>query len=484
MTLVSRDYELTKARLTCEDQKLYAQIAKNLYDIPQELDSIRPHLRSVESAKRLEHELEQGIDRFDEVPVEYREWIDMCVMLAYAPIPILLLQLHFKIDREAVLQGLKKLESIVWASIDYTASTFRILDFRRRLRREGFHNGARNAQMACNAVIEAINHLLTIGQSNAERISTEQVLIKHMNTCVENLTTWRTFMGSDCEWDVLAEFCERAGLYSEAAIFYGSARGQRVPNSNTRSRVSRSSLSVRSDNAYSDKWYDAESSTSTDVWDDARNSFSMDRSNFPDTTKDTRSSRLLRSEVGLIRMQIHLKQIDGLDGQCYDLLKRTESREKDTYITLRIELFRLIVHLKAAKKDWPEAVEGGHKLLDILHRYYGPFAEETTEAIYQLAKIHMEQEDYAGAEPLLEQVLMIQQQSSEEDENYARMIDIYRDLGRTYKEQGKVIPARECYSWVVKTYRRLLGDDHIQTTRAKESLTVIEDMMKRGTRGI
>jgi tetratricopeptide (TPR) repeat protein len=410
-------------------------------------------------------------DDFEEPPQELVAWLDACTMLSCDPIPRRLIQAGFDVDKEAALSGLDKLNSDGWVRISQERDTFIIPITRRRLRRqqlEAFDKAASSARIALTAIVATFKQVSSDSASRPKRTVYERILLRHIDACLEIYQKWKAVL--DCEWDVLAEVCEKHGLFEEASTFFQAARDYPLDRNDSQGHLSSSFITG------------LERVTNDDGWDETESMISADQRKLTEPSHPTptvhkaKSFRELQSELGRIRMQVVLGRFRDLNKQCEDMLKEIEYGQDDgRFRKLKIEALRQMVSITNAQHDWTKSIETSYELIGMLERELGPSADDTVWAVHELARIHLSQEDYGGAEPLLEQVLMVRQR--EFGNSYPGTIAVSEDLARSYREQGQLNNALDAYLRILKIYRDLFGEEHIQTAKVKENLAIVRDMM-------
>ncbi|KAF2107279.1 hypothetical protein BDV96DRAFT_557932 [Lophiotrema nucula] len=462
-------------------RQTFGQLADELDNVPANIAFVGGQFEATDDpTQKVQAELSSKDDQFEQIPEEFNPWLDTCAMLDSDPLPRLLVEAGFHIGSQTALFGLRKLETTGWVWISEDTDSFKIPDDRRRYRRQQLgasKEGSRSAKLACISMVCAIKFIATDAPTRGRRAHYEQMLLRHVGACMDICKNWGAFV--DCEWDVLAELCEKHSFEEKAAIFYRAAGGQQVPNSDTYSQLSNSVFDTAQERADSD-----------DGWDDTTSIGSFEgRGDFPGASKadplhlgtisrETKTSRTLRSELGLVRMQVKLRHFEQLDQQCqsiFDRIDNKSNKHEERYVMLQLEALRQIILIKIAQTDWASAIQISYDLIERLERKFGPSADDTIKAVHQLAKIHMDQGDYGGAEPLLEQILMTRQQTW--GNSNPRTIAVSEDLARAYKAQGRLNNARDAYRRILRIYRELLGEDHIQTGKVKENLSIVYEMM-------
>lgn len=387
-----------------------------------------------------------------------------------------LIQLHFNMSMEEVRCGLKELQALGWAVIDGNSESFKIPGPRWRLRRQELEGQGRKREFAgeaCNAMTKAVKRLNDEDDNYITHSSDEQLLIKHVEECLEHFRQYGDLLNND--WDILGELCERHGLFNEAAIFYRAVDGKSFDDIDTLSQASRPLPTRPSEELLLDQQFESQSSKSADIWNNPPEDPEFESSYMTSRPNDTKKTRGLRSELGLIRVQLQLQQFDNLDKRCQDIIQRVEKRREKRYFDLWAGALEQLVNVKVAQEEWLEAIKISRRLIDILEERFGRTADETARAINQLAQIHTEQGDYEGAGPLLEQSLMAYELTL--GNSHPRTIAVLEMLARAYKEQGKMERARDSYRRVLEARRNQLGEDHIETAKVKESLALVLEMM-------
>ena len=453
-------------------------------------------------AQIAEDELKEGLQLMEDIPETLAPWIDVCAMLSPDPIPILLLQLNFRMEEEDILTSLHELQNINWVTVDSESKTFQIPETCRRVR-EQMTFDSNHARQACNFVIGTVKHLDDYRKryDYLGRATYERILLKHIPACLDHYSKYGKLI--NCEWDVLAELCEQHGLYDEAQKFYQAVSGQGFDNSDTMSHISVDPHRLQANDALNGRDHDTTSSISDEIWNNPPESRFSDEgspdqlhvSSFHDETK---TSRAWRSKIGLMRTQLKLKlhQLKGLGSEedvvyfqelgdrCQDIMDTVRHRHEVlqqvrdphavNYLSLRIETLQLMVLLKKTQNEWMDAVRFSDELTNLLEKHHGPSADCTVEANLQCADIHIEHHDYKGAVPVLEQVIMTYEQSL--GGSHPRTIAVVGQLAEAYKHQGEVVKARELYSMIVEANRHRLAEDHIETAKAKEQLGTVYEM--------
>jgi tetratricopeptide (TPR) repeat protein len=88
----------------------------------------------------------------------------------------------------------------------------------------------------------------------------------------------------------------------------------------------------------------------------------------------------------------------------------------------------------------------------------------------------MEQGVYYEAQLLLERVLMTYEQELGIFD--IRTVSVLQHLARTYRAQGDLGRARDLHARVVTVVTHRLGNDHVETAKAKTDLAVVNDALQ------
>jgi tetratricopeptide (TPR) repeat protein len=465
----------------------FNHIAEKVSDNPLDLAQVGAFLPLLSDPAQMTTVLDQDDKSINDVPQEYNQWIDLCVMLGPEHLPIILLELELDKNTAKIVEGLTELQKRSWVLIGDDSKTFQISQIRRRWRRRdllGDQRVATCAQRACASVVALLEHTAKLPESTSKSI--EDLLLKHVDDCFDNLRRWGRLI--DCEWDILARFCEKHGLHDKARVFYRANQSQRLNNSNTCSRHSISSTRSLSYKVSSEDWHEVENvdleHEPEEIWYDTRSlGSSRRRSTNSDAIvddiyalRDTKTSRALRSELGEIRMQIQLHDKESLEERCHKVLNEVENRSEPRYVGLRNEALRGMMQIKLAQGEVLDSIQYGYKLAESLETALGPSAEETMNAIHELARLHMDQGDYMKAEPLLKQVLITYKRSW--GHNHLKTMTVSHDLAEAYKGQGNATRSEALYHSIIEKYQEMWGLDHIRTAQAHEGLATVYDMVR------
>lgn len=471
----------------------FTNIADSVKDVPQDIAFVGAFISSSKSLQRVQEVLERKSLQFVEVPQKYAEWFKTCVMLGPGPIPILLVQVFFNIKQEDVVDSLNELQAkgLIWVKEN---SEFEIPEIHRRPRCQAlegvFLTAAKYAGFACDSLIRTALHLKSDSKTTYVRETSEQALLKHIGTCLSHYSRYKHSWEGAYEWDVLAELCEQYRLYSEAATLYGAAYRRGFTNQSTASQASQPYGNIQTDETLDFDWPRSDDLSPSQIWRPPCEGADFNLSYETNTSVDTKTSRKLRSELGLIRMQLLLSRFHGSktpsedhdeqfidpDARCQEIMRQVESRHEDRYLSLKIEALKRSILFDVRREDWSDAIQASHTLIDLLESAFGSSSPDTTKAIQHLAEIHMKEADYRGAEPLLKRVLMTYEQKF--GRFHEMTIAILDLLARAYKEQGDMRRARDSYRVVIDANRVQLGEDHIETAKAKENLANVYFMME------
>ncbi|KAF1911408.1 hypothetical protein BDU57DRAFT_103208 [Ampelomyces quisqualis] len=389
---------------------------------------------------------------------ELLSWVDASVMLSNHDIPTRFLEAGFGKGHASILRGLDTLQTLGLVQKNGRDRDFHIPEDTWRLKRQELDGSQRSAQLACELMVKTIKSLAKSNYPEADDILDEQLLVEHMNACLEIFGRFNSSV--ECDWDVLAEFCERNGLYVEATGFY-----------NAQVDASRVTIDRREDTENSDgrSFYDARSTMSLAI--PERHHRANSSSYTYDISARPRAYRELYSALGAIRMQTKLGKLEDLEIKCKNALSEVQ---KHQYHDLEYEALRRLIDLERARNHWPGAIEYIQSLAEKLEERKGPSHPDTLAAIHQLATTHADEGDYVMAEPLLERVLIAYTQMF--GHAHLRTVMVSVDLAEVYKNHGNTEKAEPLYRIILKTYRQLLGAEHIQTARAQEGLATVYDM--------
>ncbi|KAF2809077.1 uncharacterized protein BDZ99DRAFT_45061 [Mytilinidion resinicola] len=475
-----------------EREQAINNIANQLSDVPLDLYYAGTYLSSTDVPEVAQNELSNVV--FEEFPAEHAEWFNTCAMLGRDSIPMCL-QFQPPIKQDELFLWVKYLQARGWTFLDQISESvespwdrprslesFRIPSDRQRQRRQylgGHVLDHEYASKACNAVAATVKYLrITKDENQITRSGYEQLLIRHVDECLTHLVKYGSLI--KCDWDILADLCERHGLFVESADFYRVAKDQEFDDENTTRQSSSRQLSIRQSSERltvdNDGVSDAQSSKSAKMWNNPQEDVQAEQSHLTNKTNETKGSRKLQSELGLIRVQLQLSQFHELDTRCQDVIRQVKERRERRYFDLWTGALELLVKIKVAQGKWYEAIATSRTLIDTLEEKFGPTAAETVRALDQLAQMHFHQGDYEGAEPLLKQVRRIYEGNL--GETHPRTVAIDDILARTYKEQGDIERACDLYLQVLEARTRQLGEDHIETARVKENLASVYDMME------
>ncbi|KAL6709178.1 hypothetical protein ACN47E_001994 [Coniothyrium glycines] len=467
----------------------YATIAQTLDDDPQGLAQAGMFLDLEPSTQEVVDKYGRDESQFDDFSQDYMDWFDMCVMLGDEHIPVQLLSVRFNQNKEAVADGLKELQRELWLLIGKEDSqTFQLSKWHRRLRRQMLDEKRKreSAELACSGIVELLKSTSVSPSSKSTR-SIEVLLLEHVNSCLENLKHFQRVI--DCEWVILAQFCERHGLSSQAKVFYEADQSQPVANSNTESRSNKRRRKTPSKMTSSDVWHDARASDVDSEPDDTFYDVESLKSSYEHIPtlivpsidsideRDTKTSRAMRSKLGEIRTKIRLGELneaDHMELTCREMLDKLQDRPGSRYADLRRQALEAMLHIKVAQENWAEAILYGYDLTDMLELTLGSFHNDTLSAVHEVATLHLKQGQYSRAQPLLEQVLMSYKQKWGNLD--LRTIRVSKDLAAALKGQGDVERAKVLYSSISSRLRRKWGDEHILTAEAYEGLAIVHDM--------
>jgi tetratricopeptide (TPR) repeat protein len=445
-----------------------------------------------------------NLERIGDITEEYSTWYDACLMLGSGPIPVELIVHGFHIERAVVDVWLKALEFkeailIKDEGHDIFEIPSNLLHSRRSILAEDRQKGEQCAQLACNAIViylKYLNNLIRSNQPSAKesgekaKESGEKAILEHVDACVKICFE---YISINCEWDILANLCESYGFYTQARIFYAAVDGQTFGNGTTDVHSSQAEESDPSESVLVDAW------RRTD--DPSRRSTLAIGADSPDplSSVDTNNSRTLRNKVALIRMQMSAGNFEDLGTQlkpsvgnergtknqdrssgpkllnpieeCTGILKEVEHRNEYRYVSLKAEALQLMALISARRGDWQAAVQWSRDRIDTLEKLHGPNAEETVEAICELADIFMDRVDYGRATPLLESVLLTYEQEFGGSDD--KSIAVAERLGEAYYKQGEMKKARDFYRRVAEAKSNGLGEHHIETAKAQERLAEV-----------
>lgn len=488
-----------------QESRYFKDLANTLQNNPLDVAHAGAFISAADSPNLIPNMLAGTLDQIAEIPSEFYFWYDACIMLGPGPIPIQLVQNYFHIDGIVMESSLKVLEAKgAIMRPGPSSENFEVLPDSLRYRRQCLMGERREAkkyaEIACNSAVGYLEYLSADANLDrpVARESEEKTILEHIDTCLDHCRDYKDIL---CEWDILARLCENYGFYSQASIFYKAAQGQWFRNDVTEAPASQGQHSneSESDSVLMNAWLSAN--------DPVRNQVLATYSNPADhlfkiiLEIDTKKSRKLRSEVAAIRMQLSGidfkdprtqskrsipdspdrdsgRQDGGNGGQpinpvkaCMRILQEVEGRNEDRYISLKAEATQQIVRALKRRGDWLGAVRWNRSLISTLEILVGPNAEETMEAIQQMAEIRMSQSDFCGASPLLEQVRL--RYENIYDESHRKNIEVVELLSRAYVEQGELTTARDLCRRMVDVRTRDLGEQHIETASAQARLAEV-----------
>lgn len=460
-TVPPNDTTESKEARRLERSQIFDSMANDVHDHP--LD-VALKAASMTDASMTNSQLPNNL-QFD-WPDENNVVLNIAAILGPDPIPFLLLEVGQGMNEQQIVESLshERAKGLVWVDQEsnvYKMPIFKLPLEQHRFRRQILQSAqpvADYAAVACKAVVKTLLHLKDDSAVQELRASYERLILKHMDACSNYCLPGPAFV--DCDWGVIAEFCEAHGRYMLASKFYQAGCNRKVANSDTISLFSWES------------WDNPESLKFAETWNNSSSQPTIETG-----SDETKTSRMLRNELGLIRVRIKLGEFQVVEQRCEKILQDLRTIEEERYILLRIGFLRQAIAIKKAVEEWSGVAQYSNELIDTLEGKYGSSATETVEALHEFAKFNLGHGFHDASELLLEQVRMTHQQ--EFGLSHPKTLDVSEDLARCYKERGDVNKARELYRWIIKTYREQLGEEHIQTARAKENLAIVSELMNR-----
>ncbi|KAI9708076.1 MAG: Serine active site containing protein 1 [Bogoriella megaspora] len=445
-------------------------------DLAAEVAHIGAFASSTDTGRFL-GETSELVENLESLPGECEKWFSTCTMLAHEPIPFQLVCQNFDQSFEQLLDELRALRTTGWVVVEDSFlqrniqhATFTITESRYRSHRQklsaDFQDSKTYPSLACNAVVNTTKDVPSDHDDYFATSKIEQILLKHTDACLIHLRDHKVTI--DCEWDVLASLCERHGLYKNAEKFYQAVADITFNNSETHTRNSTAPAEADPNLSPKQTWDDNESSKSAEEWNESKGASAPKTSLENGAAYETKRSRSLRSDLGLVRVRLKLGQLGGLDEDCHHILTQIENREEPWYFELRIETIQQIVTLNVALQQWPAAIRYNRQLIELLESRHGPSSEDTIIAIYDLAMTYMKVGDYHDAESLLKQICMTYEQTL--GITHPKTLDVLEHLASVFMLTGNMTRAIDCFEEVMKALRSQYGEEHIRTAVAKANL--------------